>query len=262
MSCELQNLLILTDFSSALYLSYRTRYVDQSARLSNPLLTTVLRALDRGNHIAPVGASCGSLEFANINVPTNQQLIFLRSTNESEIINIVRGLKNNRSRGIYNMNPRLVRYVIDVRAPYLESMFNKSLSRGKFPKMIKFSKSSAILKGSDMNVLSNHRPMSLSPAFSKCLGNITKIRLNSFILEHDIVNAVQHGFAKANRLRERYLNKKKQYLVTLIRSSLLLRCIYISPRLSILRVMTFFYATCIDMALEVCASPFFFVLSA
>ena len=78
----------------------------------------------------------------------------------------------------------------------LALIFNKSLSKGVVPKNLKCSLISAVYKSEDKSLVSNYRPVSVLPCFSKILEKLMFKRLMSIIDKHKILYQDQFGFRK------------------------------------------------------------------
>ena len=78
----------------------------------------------------------------------------------------------------------------------LTFLFNKSLEQGIFPNALKITKIVPIHKGDSMFVMSNYRPISLLPIFSKILEKLMYSRVMSFIQKSNILYENQFGFQK------------------------------------------------------------------
>ena len=75
-------------------------------------------------------------------------------------------------------------------------LFNKSLEQGIFPSPLKISKILPIHKGDSVFEMSNYRPISLLPIFSKILEKLMYSRVISFIKRYKILYENQFGFQK------------------------------------------------------------------
>lgn len=73
---------------------------------------------------------------------------------------------------------------------------NKSFQTGIFPDKMKTAKVIPIYKNGDKQFVSNYRPVSLLPQFSKILEKLFVKRLDSF--KNDLLNDHQYGF-RSNR---------------------------------------------------------------
>ena len=93
-----------------------------------------------------------------------------------------------------NISVKLLKQIILQIANPLSKIFNKSLSHGIFPDLLKIARIIPIFKNGDSTDPKNYRPISLLPSFSKILEQIIYIRLTSFFNKHDILNSSQYGF--------------------------------------------------------------------
>ena len=66
-------------------------------------------------------------------------------------------------------------------------IFNLSLSTGIFPDKLKIAKVSPIFKNSEKDLLTNYRPISVLPCFSKILERIMYDRLYNYLTENKIL---------------------------------------------------------------------------
>ena len=83
--------------------------------------------------------------------------------------------------------------VYSVRLP-LEIIYNKSLSEGVFPDLMKIAKIKPLHKCEDVRICDNYRPISLLPVLSKVLEKIVYTRLSSHMEKNDILYSKQYGF--------------------------------------------------------------------
>lgn len=95
--------------------------------------------------------------------------LFLKPTSASEVITLFGRIKNSRSCDPDGIQMRPIKYVLDLIAELLAHMYNLVLSTGIFPTNMQLAKVTAIYKSGDKNNLSNYRPISILPVFSKCL---------------------------------------------------------------------------------------------
>ena len=88
----------------------------------------------------------------------------------------------------------LVKSVICCVKVPLASIFNKSLQNGVFPDRMKKAKVIHLFKGGDQQEVSNYRPVSILPQFSKILEKIFYNRLVKFISKNNVIYESQYGF--------------------------------------------------------------------
>ena len=124
----------------------------------------------------------------------NTKSLFLNPTDPIEIVKILKSLKSKTSSGWDNVPQKVIK-----RSPLkvviiLSHIFNLSMSEGVFPEKMKLAKVIPIFKkGSKLDV-SNYRPISLLPVFSKILERLVYNRLNSFLKRYNVLFDKQFGF--------------------------------------------------------------------
>ena len=124
--------------------------------------------------------------------PVNDSL-FLRPTNDEELINEINHLKN---KATLDVRVSLIKYVKQEIIDCLVINFNKSSREGCFPEVLKIAKVIAIYKGDDAANPSSYRPISLLSVFDKSLEKLMYNRLDSFLHKHTIFYKYQFGFKK------------------------------------------------------------------
>ena len=73
-------------------------------------------------------------------------------------------------------------------------MFNLSIEKGVFPDDLKIARVTPIYEGEDSRDVSNYRPISVLPCFSKILECIMYNRLYKYLIENNILYSTQFGF--------------------------------------------------------------------
>ncbi|XP_065662632.1 uncharacterized protein LOC136085269 [Hydra vulgaris] len=89
------------------------------------------------------------------------------SLNITEVRNAFNSLKNNKSAGIDQISVNVVIAIFDIIEPSLFHIFNLSIQSGIVPEKLKIAKISPIFKTGDNTIMSNYRPISVLPCFSK-----------------------------------------------------------------------------------------------
>lgn len=128
------------------------------------------------------------------NISDNLNSIFLDNIQPSEILTIVQKFTNKQSSDYTDMNMHLIKQIIDVILEPLTYICNLSFSVGKFPDHMKIAKVIPLFKKGNKNHLSNYRPISLLPQFSKILEKLFVNRLNKFLNKYNILSNHQYGF--------------------------------------------------------------------
>ena len=114
-------------------------------------------------------------------------------TSFTEIEDLIANL-GDAAAGCDNVPVKLVKFVInEIKAP-LKHIFNCSLRTGIFPEKLKISKVIPIHKKDNKTEITNYRPISLLPVFSKILERLIYNRLELFLQNNKIIYSNQHGF--------------------------------------------------------------------
>ena len=119
--------------------------------------------------------------------------IFMKPTDDIEIATEINLLHNKKSvLDIFNIS--IIKYIKDEIIPALVLVFNKSITEGIFPEMLKTAKVIPIFKKGDDFIPGNYRPISLLSVFDKLLEKIIYRRLKSFLDKFKILYKYQFGF--------------------------------------------------------------------
>ena len=103
-------------------------------------------------------------------------------------------LKINKSSGVDDVNFNIIKKCFGVLCEPLTYLFQLSLEKGVFPDDLKIAKVTLIYKAGDNSDVSNYRPISLSPCFSKILELLMFNRLSKYLKENNILYEKQFGF--------------------------------------------------------------------
>uniref|UniRef100_A0A8C6VZ07 Reverse transcriptase domain-containing protein n=1 Tax=Nothobranchius furzeri TaxID=105023 RepID=A0A8C6VZ07_NOTFU len=122
--------------------------------------------------------------------------MFLGGVCESDIIDVVSKFKSKKSMDCDGLDMSLVKEVLHSILQPLTYICNKSFQTGIFPDKMKIAKVIPLYKNGDKQVVSNYRPVSLLPTFSKILEKLFENRLNSFLEKYDLLNDHQYGFRR------------------------------------------------------------------
>ena len=122
--------------------------------------------------------------------------IFLEPTNEIEIYNIIKSLKNTRSSGYDNLTTKLIKRISPYISPPLAYVINLSLEQGCFPENLKLSVVKPLYKKGSKSDKNNYRPISLTPIIAKIFEKTVYRRLLRFFDKHDVLAKQQYGFRK------------------------------------------------------------------
>ena len=126
------------------------------------------------------------------------QSMFIKPTTENEILQIIDSFKNKSSEDIDGISMKLIKRVKRYVVAPLNYICNLSLKSGVFPDKMKIAKVLPLYKSNDKHNVSNYRPVSILPQFSKILEKIFEKRLRKFIDKNDLLFDGQYGF-RTNR---------------------------------------------------------------
>ncbi|XP_065652667.1 uncharacterized protein LOC136079922 [Hydra vulgaris] len=115
---------------------------------------------------------------------------------KSELHTAFNSLKKNKSAGIDQINVNVIKSVFDIIEPSLSHIFNLSLKSGHIPDKLKIAKITPIFKSDDETNISNSRPISVLPCFSKLIERNMYNRLYKYLSESKILYKKQYGFKK------------------------------------------------------------------
>jgi len=96
--------------------------------------------------------------------------------------------------GFDEITIKVVKVIANIIANPLSHLINNSLETGIFPNALKISKVIPIFKTGDQNILSNYRPISLLPVFSKVFEKVIFQRLKTYLQKLGIPSKNQYGF--------------------------------------------------------------------
>ena len=92
----------------------------------------------------------------------------------------------------------VVKHVFQNISEPLKHIFQISLSKGIVPNKLKIARVTPIHKAGENTDVSNYRPISVLPCFSKMLERIMYNRLFDYLNKHNMLYNKQFGFQKAN----------------------------------------------------------------
>ena len=94
------------------------------------------------------------------------------------------------------INGRLLRSSANMITPSIIRLLNLSIRTGKFPKLWKCSKISALFKSGDRTNASNYRPISILPTLNKILEKAVHSQLYQYLVTNNLLTRKQFGFRK------------------------------------------------------------------
>ena len=125
---------------------------------------------------------------------SHQTLMGEANLTDDEIKEALRSLKPNKSPGYDNISSSVVNETSDIFFTPLKYIFNLSLQQGILPENLKIAEVSSIYKKDEELLLTNYRPISVLPCFSKLLERIMYNCLFKYLSENSILYEKQFGF--------------------------------------------------------------------
>lgn len=129
-------------------------------------------------------------------VPSSCSSIFLHSTNEEEVLEIIMSLKNSNSAGSDCVSSRVLKEVGEYLVRPLSDLVNASFAEGRFPKALKSAVVNPLYKKGSVFDTNNYRPISITSTFSKVFEKLFLNRLHPFLVNNHLLYKKQFGFQK------------------------------------------------------------------
>ena len=121
-------------------------------------------------------------------------MFLLTPITETEVIQIIKGLKNNSSVGFDETPTFLVKQCVCHFIKPLVHIYNVSFQTGTFADMMKKAKIKPLFKKGDRQDIQNYRPISVLSVFSTPLEELMYSRLLLFLKKHNVLTSEQQGF--------------------------------------------------------------------
>lgn len=138
--------------------------------------------------------------------PLSANSIFLIPTWTQEVEQIIKELSNSKSYGEDGITTETIKKTAEnIKIP-LTHIINNMLSTGIFPNKLKKSTITPIYKAGDKQIVSNYRPITILPNFSKIFEKIIYIRIETFVQRHNILSQNQFGFQKKKSTNDAILS--------------------------------------------------------
>jgi len=107
---------------------------------------------------------------------------------------IISSLKSKNSHGYEEISVNILKYS----SPYISSplchICNKIISSGIFPERLKCAVIKLVFKSEDRSDVSNYRPISLLPEFSKVFKKVLYVRMYQYLINNNILDDERFGF--------------------------------------------------------------------
>lgn len=154
-----------------------------------------------------ISTTIQSQSFDNNNTTTRLiDFTVFEPTNKQEILNIISKLDTACARGWDNVSPNMVHTNTDKISESLSDSINKSFIHNTFPDKLKIARITPIYKSGDKTDISNYRPISVLPIYSKIYERSMYTRLQSYVRINNILNCNQFGFLEQSNTLSATLN--------------------------------------------------------
>ena len=111
-----------------------------------------------------------------------------------EVEEILRTLKTDKASGPDGLSNRILKELSHELSSPLCSLFNKSLSLGKFPSPYKDANVTPVHKKGDLSLVSNYRPISLLNSVAKLFEKLVFKYLYNHLQDNNMLSSLQSGF--------------------------------------------------------------------
>ena len=127
----------------------------------------------------------GNTNFLN-NITTIIPSCFMFPTTDLEVMSVLKSFPN-KGNPIYDITPSVLSRVGLVISPILADYYNRCLSLGVYPSVLKSARVVPIHKSGSSRDVNNYRPISNLLALNKVFESLTLIRLKNFSNIHNII---------------------------------------------------------------------------
>ena len=109
----------------------------------------------------------------------------------------IKKMKDNKSRGVDGIPPKLLKKIVEQISTPLAKVFNLSLDEGIVPSEWKKANITSLFQNGSRNKPENYRPVSLTSVICKLLETLIRDHTVEFLVKYKLIKTSQHGFLKA-----------------------------------------------------------------
>ena len=173
------------------------------SKIKNSSSTHVTNAFDISNTFNNFFVNVG--KSMSKNIPNQENVIYsprvmnslvISETNPDEIGKLLDGLNDNKSCRRDDIPVKFLKLSKNIISEFLVFIFNKCISLGTYPSLLKVAKVIPLYKEGPKDDCSNYRPISLLMHINKVFEKLIHTRLYSFLHKNKILNGNQYGFRK------------------------------------------------------------------
>ena len=118
----------------------------------------------------------------------------LKQITQLEVLNYITSLSNSKAKDIYGIDADLVKRNKFAFVLPLASLINNSIENNTFPKSLKNSIVTPILKAGNPQDVNNDRPISILPVFSKVIEKSVAKQITNYLENKQLLHPLQFGF--------------------------------------------------------------------
>lgn len=155
-----------------------------------------------------------NLCFSDYLTPTHCEFHFGLITNDAIFKKLLK-IKPNKALGLDKIPGKLLKDSAVVVTPFLNLIFNSSLSEGIFPSEWKKARISPIYKSGTRDDCSNYRPISVLSVIPKIFEKIVYDQVNEYLVKNLILTPYQSGFRKGRSTSSALLKTTNEWLVNM-----------------------------------------------
>ena len=134
----------------------------------------------------------------NINITRVSKTMFLQPTDQWEVAEILKQMKNKKSYGLDGISNEILKCCLPVIEPAIAAAFNKCIEERTFLKCLKIAKVIPIFKEGDKRKPENYRLISLLSSLSEVFEKLLQSRMIKLCDKKIIISGNQYGF-RSNR---------------------------------------------------------------
>lgn len=141
----------------------------------------------------------------NVHIPDGISFEF-SEVSQIQVRDAINQLKNSPALDAYDLNANIIKSIKETLIPFLTRLFNLSVATSTFPDAFKLATVIPLFKSGEKGEISNYRPISILPVFSKIFEKIMKNQITNYFEENKLFNANQFGFRSKRSTAEAILS--------------------------------------------------------
>ena len=137
-------------------------------------------------------------DFINFMGEGNQQSMYLFKTNSNEIKKLINKLNNKKSSGYDELSAKFLKLCSPYISAPLSTIFNKSISSGIYPDLLKTARVTPIYKKGAKSDPGNYRPISVLSQVNKIFEKVLHKRIYKYLTKFNILYEYQFGIREGH----------------------------------------------------------------